>query len=147
MAELIRWEPFRETRRLHDMLDRAMDRSLLDNWFLDGGSTGHLALDLFQTDDELVVKANIPGLKPEDIDISVSGDTLTIQGEINQETDSDNAQYMLRERRYASFARSVTLPSTVEAEHAKAEFEHGVLTLTLPKAEEVKPKRISVKAK
>jgi HSP20 family protein len=147
MAELIRWEPFRETRRLHDMLDRAMDRSLLDNLWFDGGSTGHLALDMYQTDDEVVVKANIPGIKPEHIEISVSGDTLTIQGELKQETDSDNAQYMLRERRYASFARSVTLPSTVEAEQAKAEFEHGVLTLTLPKAEEVRPKRISVKAK
>lgn len=147
MAELIRWEPFRESRRLHDMLDRAMDRSLLDNWWFDGGTAGHLALDMYQTDDDVVVKANIPGIKPEDIDISVSGDTLTIQGEVEEESEKDETRYMLRERRYASFARSVTLPSSVQADSAKAEFENGVLTLTLPKAEEVKPKRISVKAK
>lgn len=147
MANLIRWEPFRETRRLHDMLDRAMDRSLLDNWWFDGGSTGRLALDVYQTDNDVVVKANIPGISPEDIDISVSGDTLTIQGETREEVETDEAQYLLRERRYASFARSITLPSSVEADKASADFENGVLVLTLPKVEEVKPKRIAVKAK
>lgn len=147
MANLIRWEPFRETRRLHDMLDRAMDRSLWDPYWSNGGTTGHLALDLYQTDEEVVVRANIPGIKPEDIDISVSGDTLTIQGEMREQHESEAVQYMLRERRYASFARSITLPSAVEADKADAEFENGVLILTLPKVEEVKPKRIAVKAK
>lgn len=147
MTNLIRWQPFRETRHLHDMLDRVMDRSLWDPYWSNGGTTGHLALDLYQTDDEVVVKANIPGMQPEDIDISVSGDTLTIQGEMRQEQESEELQYMLRERRYASFARSITLPSAVEADKASAEFENGVLILTLPKVEEVKPKRITVKAK
>ncbi len=147
MANLIRWEPFRETRRLHDMLDRVMDRSLLDPYWSNGGTAGTLALDLYQTDDQIVVKANIPGMKPEDIEISVSGDTLTIQGELHEQQETEDAQYMLRERRYASFARSVTLPSAVEADNANAEFENGVLILTLPKVEEVRPKRITVKAK
>lgn len=147
MASLIRWEPFRETRRLHDMLDRVMDRSLWDPYWANGGTTGQLALDLYQTDNEVVVKANIPGIRPEDIDISVSGDTLTIQGEVREEQESEEKQYMVRERRYASFARSITLPSAVEADKATAEFENGVLILSLPKVEEVKPKRIAVKAK
>lgn len=146
MTNLIRWQPFRESRRMHDMLDQMMDRTL-PSWWADGVSSGHLALDLYQTDDDVVVKANVPGMKPEDIEISVSGDTLTIQGELSEELESDEAQYLLRERRYASFARSVTLPSSVETDKASAEFKNGVLVLTLPKVEEVKPKRIAIKTK
>lgn len=149
MANIIRWEPFREMRRMHDALDRMMDRSALEGGWFNGYGTAGLPLDIYQTEDELVLKASIPGWKPEDIDISVSGDTLTIRGEIEErrESEEEGVQYLVRERRYSSFSRSLSLPTSVEAEKAAAEFENGVLTLTLPKAEEVKPKKISVKSK
>lgn len=145
MTRLTRWEPFREARRMHDMLDRMMDRSLVDPFW--SGVEGTLPLDMYQTDDEIVVKASAPGLTPEDIDISVTGETLTIRGELKSEEVQENVRYHIRERRVESFSRSVSLPTMVKAEQAKAEFENGILTLTLPKIEEVKPKTISVKAK
>jgi HSP20 family protein len=145
MTRLTRWEPFREARRMHDMLDRMMDRSLLDPWA--SGFEGVLPLDMYQTDDEIIVKASAPGMTAEDIDISITGETLTIRGELEGEEVQEDARYHIRERRMESFSRSIALPTMVQAEKAKAEFENGILTLTLPKAEEVKPKTISVKAK
>ena len=146
---LTRWEPFREMRRMHDMLDRVMDESLTHkgsgngNWF-----EGLAPIDLYQTDDEVVIEASMPGVQPDDIDISVTGDTLTMRGEVREEKDVEGERdYQLRERRYRRFARSLTLPSTVDADQAEAEIEHGILTLRIPKAEQAKPKQISVKAK
>jgi HSP20 family protein len=145
MTRLTRWEPFREARRMHDMLDRMMDRSLLDPWA--SGFEGVLPIDMYQTDDEIIVKASAPGMTAEDIDISITGETLTIRGELKAEEVQEEARYHIRERRMESFSRSISLPTMVQAEKAKAEFENGILTLTLPKVEEVKPKTISVKAK
>lgn len=149
MMYLTRWEPFRESRRMHDMLDRFMVRTFLDTPWFDGFGAGRLPLDVVHTDEAWVVKASVPGMKPEEIDISVSGDTLTIQGESKQELESkdENVQYHLRERRFSRFSRSLTLPGGVNADQAKAEFENGILTLSLPKTEQVKPKRIAVKSK
>ena len=150
MNMITRWEPFRESRRLHDMIDRFMDRSFLDRPWLGEPVSGMLPLDVYQTEDEFVIKASIPGMKPDDIDISVRGDSLTIQGESKSEVEregKEDIKYLLRERRYSSFSRSVTLPSSVDSSKANAEFESGILTLTLPKIEEEKPKRITVKAK
>ena len=95
------------------------------------------------------MKANVPGFKPEEVEILVSGETLTIQGETKQDLESngDEAKYLIRERRVSSFSRSLTLPGKLEADQAEAEFENGVLTLTLPKPEQIKPKVISVKSK
>ena len=145
MTRITRWEPFREARRMHDMLDRMMDRSLIDPWSV--GMEGAIPLDMYQTDDEIIVKASAPGMTPEDIDISITGETLTIRGEIKEEQLQEGARYHIRERRVESFSRSVSLPTLVQAEKAKAEFENGILTLSLPKVEEVKPKTITVKAK
>ncbi len=149
MSNLMRWEPFRESRKLHDLLDRFMDRSYGEASWFDVGLMDRLPLDVYTTDDAWIVKANVPGFKPEEIEISVTGDTLAIQGETKQELESngDEGKYLVRERRVSNFARSLTLPGKLEAEQAKAEFENGVLTLTLPKPEQIKPKRISVKSK
>ncbi len=152
MPTLTRWEPYREMRRVHDMLDRAMEEGLIGNMASDGLSLyeGLAPVDVYQTDDAIVVKAALPGVKPEDIDISVTGDTLTIRGEVKEETSNDNGdgrQYHVRERRYSRFARSLTLPSMVNAGKAEAEIEDGIVTLTIPKAEEAKPRQISVKVK
>jgi HSP20 family protein len=102
---------------------------------------------MYETDDTIVVKSAIAGIKPEDLDVSVTGDTLTIKGETKAEEEVKEESYIRRERRYGSFCRSLAIPTAVVADKAKAEFEDGVLTLTLPKAEEVKPKAIKVKAK
>ena len=149
MTSLMRWEPFRESRKLQYLLDRFMDRSYVDTPWFDGGSTGRLPLDLYQTDEAWVIKVNIPGFKPEDIEISVSGDTLAIQGELKEQFEGvdDETKYLVRERHLSSFSRSLNLPGILDADKAQAEFGDGVLTLTLPKPEQIKPKRISVKSK
>ena len=145
MTNLTRWEPFREARRMHDLLDRVMDRSMVDPLWSSGVAV--LPLDMYQTDDEIVVKASAPGMTAEDIEISITGETLSIQGELKADIEQEGVRYHIRERRLESFSRSISLPTLVEAEKAKAEFENGILTLTLPKVEEVKPKTITVKAK
>jgi HSP20 family protein len=149
MSNIVRWEPFRELVSLREAMDRLFEESFVRP----GG--GRLApagmevpaVDVYQTDDAVVVKSAIPGIKPEDIDISITGDTLTIKGETRVEEEVNEENYIRRERRYGSFCRSLALPLPVVTEKAEAEFENGVLTLTLPKAEEVKPKAIKIKAK
>jgi len=146
MANLIRWDPVREMMGMRDFMGRAFD----DFFSRAPGSYegyGVINLDMVQTDDDVIVKASVPGVKPEEINISVTGDTLTIRGEVKEDEEIKNANYHIREMRFGSFARSVLLPSQVIADKAKAEFENGILKLTLPKAEEVKPKTITVKAK
>ena len=105
------------------------------------------AVDLYQTDDSVVVKATLPGLKADDVDISIVGDRLTLRGEFKQEDEQNGATYHLREQRYGTFERSLRLPTDVKTDKAKAEFENGILTVTLPIAEEVKPRSITIKAK
>jgi HSP20 family protein len=147
MANIIRWEPFNELVSLRDAMDRLFEESIVRprstlNTLADGP-----AVDMYETKDDVVVKASVPGVKAEDIDVSVVGDILTIKGEFKQEDNVDKENYHRRERRFGSFARTLTLPATVDVDKASAEFEQGVLKLTLPKAEEVKPKTIEIKAK
>ena len=149
MADLIRWEPFRDLISLREAMDRLFEESFVwprAGWLAPLGPET-LAVDMYETDEDVVIKTSVPGVKPEDIDITITGDTLTIKGEVKAEEKVEKANYIRRERRYGAFSRSLTLPTSVVAEKAKAEFENGVLTLTLPKAEEVKPKTIKVKAK
>jgi len=106
-----------------------------------------LPLDMYQTDNEVLVKTALPGLKPVEVDISITGDALTIKGEHKEEKEVKEEDYLYKERRYGAFTRSVLIPVRVKSDKAEAVFENGILTLTLPKAEEVKPKQIKVKAK
>ncbi|RMF35037.1 MAG: Hsp20/alpha crystallin family protein [Chloroflexi bacterium] len=148
MAELTRWEPFRELMSLREAMDRLFEESFVRPGFgLLAPAAETLAVDMYETDDAIIVKASIPGIKPEDIDVSVTGDTLTIKGEIEEDKEVKEEQYYRRERRYGSFCRNIPLPVAIQADKAEAEFEYGVLTLRLPKAEAVKPKTIKVKAK
>lgn len=145
MSNLIRWEPMREIMSLREAMDRLFDDAFtrpisLNNW-------GLPAIDMYQTDDKVVVKAALPGLSAEDVQISVTGDVLTIKGEFRQDEDVKDAVYQVKERRFGAFERSMLLPTQVETDKAKAEFQNGVLTITLPKAEAVKPRTITVKAK
>jgi len=149
MANIVRWEPFRDLISLREAMDRLFEESFVrprTGWLAPLGVRA-LAVDMCETDQDVVVKSSVPGVKPEDIDITIIGDTLTIKGETKAEEKVEKANYIRQERRYGAFRRSLTLPTTIVAEKAKAEFESGVLTLTLPKAEEVKPRTIKVKAR
>jgi HSP20 family protein len=146
MSKITRWQPYNELVSMR----REMDR-LFDDFFASPLSVSEAlsqpTVDMLQTDDDIIVKATMPGLDPEDLDIQITGDTLTLRGETKAEDEVTEAKYHMRERRYTSFSRSLRLPTLVVADKAEAEMKNGVLTLTLPKAEEVKPKAISVKAK
>jgi HSP20 family protein len=145
---LARWDPWSEAVSLREAMDRLFEESFIRprrDW--PAPSEGEsLAMDMYETDDEVVVKTAVPGVKAEDVDISVTDDILTIQGETKAEEKVEKANYVRQERRYGAFARHLSLPSTVIAEKATAKFEDGVLTLTLPKAEEAKPKTIKITA-
>ena len=149
MANIVRWEPFRDLISLREAMDRLFEESFIRpraGWLAPLGAEG-LAVDMYETDQDVVIKSSVPGVRADDIDITITGDTLTIKGETKTKEKVEKANYIRQERRYGAFSRSVTLPTSIVAEKAKAEFENGVLTLTLPKAEEVKPKAIKVKAK
>ncbi|MFN7035280.1 MAG: Hsp20/alpha crystallin family protein [Bellilinea sp.] len=146
MANLTVFDPFREMATLRSMVDQVFDNMLtrqLEGW----RGYDWLALDMYQTRDEVVVKAVLPGVKPEDIHVTVANGVLTIRGEVKEEKVNEDATYHIRERRSGLITRSIQLPVAVNVDHAKAEYENGILTLILPKAEEVRPKTISVKVK
>lgn len=148
MADIVRWEPFAGLTSLRQAMDRLFEDAFIRPSRLWPELVGEEpALDVYQTDKDVVVKASLPGIKPEEVDISVTGDTLTIKGEHKEEEEEKRADYFRKERRYGAFRRSMTLPIAVKAEKADASFENGVLTITLPKMEEVKPKQIKVKSK
>jgi HSP20 family protein len=105
------------------------------------------AIDMYQTDDEIVVKASLPGVKADEVQINITGEVLTLKGETKQVEEKKDKAWHMREQRWGAFERAVALPTEVVADKAKAEFENGILTITLPKAEEVKPKIINIKAK
>jgi HSP20 family protein len=131
-------------------------RNLMDRWFDNSllGSTGEwtqnfspdLAMDVVEKEDEYLVKASLPGIDPDDLDITFANGALTIRGEVKEEQENQNERYHLRERRYGSFARSISLPASVQAEAIEAHYDKGILTLRLPKSEEVRPKRIAVQS-
>lgn len=149
MTNLVRWEPIRDLVSLREAMDRLFEESFVrpqTDW-LAPTEAGALAVDVYETEDAVVVKSAIPGVKPEDIDISLTGDTLTIKGETKFEEQVNEENYVRREMSYGSFSRSLSVPASVVTDEAEAEFENGVLTLTLPKAEETKPKVIKVKSK
>ncbi len=143
---LSNWDPFRELwnmrRVMNRFVDEAFDRQA-SGWTPEEWG---LALDVSENADRFVVKASIPGINPDDLEITFNNDILTIKGEIQSEEESEDSRYHLRERRYGHFSRSLTLPTKVQADKISANYDAGVLTLTLPKAEEVKPKRIAIQA-
>ncbi len=146
MSYLTRWEPFREMVLIRNMMDRLVGDAIERPF--EAFPTGYEApsIDMYETDEELVVKASLPGIGSDDISISITGDALTISGEVKEEQKIDEADYHVRECRVGKFTRSVTLPCAVNADKAGATFQNGILTLRLPKAEGVKPKIIKVKS-
>ena len=145
---IVRWEPLREVMTLREAMDRLFEDSFVGRrpreWL---PAEGTLALDMYQTEDAAVIRNSVPGVKPDDIDITISGNTLTISGETKEEEEVKEEDYVRRERRYGSFSRSVVLPEGLEPDKAEASFEDGILTLSIPKAPEAKPRVIEVKGK
>lgn len=139
-----RWEPLREAVSLRDAMNSLLQDSFVRpiGLLADGAST--FPLDISEDENEFIVKASLPGVRPEDVQITAHGDTLTIRGAIKAEEEKKDEHYHLRERRYGQFLRTVTLSTPISADKAQAQFEDGVLTLRLPKAEEAKPKQIKV---
>ena len=149
MSNLIRWQPVRDMVTLRDAMDRLFDEAFTrplgfgDGWRGAGGPS----IDMYETHNDLVIKAALPGLKAEDVQINVTGEMLTIKGETKEKSEVEDKSYHIREHRYGVFERTLSLPTMVMPDKAKAEFDAGVLMITIPKAEEVKPKTITVKAK
>ena len=145
------WSPFRALRDLETEMDRMFG---LTRWpVVERGATDLLegvwspSMDVYQTEDKIVVKADVPGLEKKDFDISVVNSHLTIKGERKHENEVKEDNYHRIERVYGTFERSFELPATVNAEKIQAEYKDGVLEVTLPKKEEAKPKQIAVKVK
>jgi HSP20 family protein len=149
MANLVRWDPFGEMVSLRQAMDELFENALIGTPGRQSGtqqpSSWGLPLDVTENEDNYVVKASIPGIDPNDLDITVLENTLTIKGELKDENENKDERYHVRERRWGSFSRSVTLPTAVKPDAVQAEYNQGVLKLTLPKTEEVKPRRIQIK--
>ena len=148
MSKLVRWDPVREMLSLRDSMDRFLEEPFFQNprlWERSMMTEWNLALDVAEEDDAYVVTASLPGIAPEDVEITLTDNVLTIQGEISKDEAIDEQKYHIRERRFGRFVRSVTLPNAVAADQVEAVSENGVLKLTLPKTEEVKPKRIEIR--
>ena len=151
--ELTTWKPsrglkpFREFERMRRDMDRLWDS------FFEGGvrrrteeeGAWYPSLDVAETKNEFVVKAEVPGMEPKDIDISLSDGTLTLKGEKKYESEEKKEDYHLVERSYGSFTRSIQLPSEVQREKTSASYKKGVLRIVLPKSEEAKKKEIKIK--
>jgi HSP20 family protein len=144
-----RWHPFTELISLRQAMDRLFEDSFVrpSHVLTSLGEVAAPALDIYQTPNEVVMKAALPGVKPEDVSIDITGETLTIKGEHKAEQEIKKEDYLYQERLYRAFSRSVALPEGLKSDKAEATMEDGVLTLIIPKAEEVKPKAIKVKTK
>ena len=138
-----RFEPFRGFS-LQDQFNRLFNESFDRSWDEASLTTWAPPVDIFETEQELVVKADLPDIKPEELDIRVENNILTIRGERQFEKKVEEKNYLRVERSYGSFSRSFSLANTVKTEAIKAEYKNGVLTLTVPKREEAKPKQIKV---
>ncbi len=136
-----RWDPFRDLRQMDDTMNRL--------WRGYGGVPAatedwNLALDVVQHEDDIVVKASVPGVKAKDIDVSFEDNVLTVKAEKKLDFTDEKSNYLVRERSYGSFYRALRLPETIDSEKIECAFEDGVLTVTLPKAEEKKKKQLKI---
>ena len=143
MASVVRWDPFRDVMALREEVNRLFGRTLGEGA---GAAVWTPAVDVFDTKDAIVLKAELPGLKPEDIDIEIDDNVLTIKGERRFQEAVEDGRYYRLERSYGHFSRSLTLPQGVRGDQVDAQFDQGVLEVRVPKADEVKPRKIAVNA-
>ena len=147
MTNLTRWEPMHEMVSLRDAMDRLFNEAFTRPFFAGTMRTSLPPVDMWQDDNSVIIRAALPGLKADDVQISITGDMLTLRGEYRQKEERNDDRFQMRENLYGSFERSLLLPVPVLSDKAQAQFEDGVLTITLPKSEEIKPKTITVKPK
>jgi HSP20 family protein len=141
----MRWDPFGEITSLRQAMDRLFEDSFVSMPPARGGRAGMVPLDVMETDETVVVKASLPGVKPDDVELSVQGATLTIAGEVRGEEETgEQGRFHHRELWYGRFSRQVVLPTEVDANACDARFEDGLLTVRLPKSERARPRRISI---
>jgi HSP20 family protein len=141
---LRRWEPFRELRQIQENMDRLWrsfgpgkgEAGNVENWAI--------PLDVVQQGDNVIVKASVPGVNPEDIDVSIENDVLIIKGQTKEEREHQEGNYLMRERRRGSFYRALRLPDTLDSDQAQPHYEHGVLSITFPRLESKRAKRLHI---
>jgi HSP20 family protein len=143
-ATINRFEPYSGASTLQDQVNRLLNQAFGNSSDEASITTWAPAVDIYETEHELVVKADLPDVRPEDLDIRVENNILTIRGDRKFEKKVDEKNYLRVERTYGSFSRSFSLVNTVNSEAIKADYKNGVLTLTIPKREEAKPKQIKV---
>ena len=140
-----RWDPWKDIISLREAMNSLLEESFVRPRASLSVLASGMAIDLRETDETFVIETVLPGVKPEDVDISVLGDVLRITAEAHEDEANQDAKWLIRERRYGRFERSVTLPSQVKADEAGADFKDGILTVTLPKTEAVQPRSIPVR--
>lgn len=146
MTTMVRWDPFRDVATLTDRLNRMFNEN--PGLLRTGESYGAWTppVDIFEKADNLVLRAELPGMKKDDIDVRIENGVLTLHGERRQDTDIEEDNVHRIERVYGSFTRSFALPTTVEASKIQASYKDGILEVLLPKSETSKPKRIEIQA-
>jgi len=151
MMAIVRWDPFRDLMTIQDRMNRLFDQTLSKTRTDDDegltASTWSPAVDIYETADSIVLKAELPGLSRENIDIQVRDNTLTLKGERKFEREVKDENYLRIERSYGAFQRAFNLPSVIQQDKIKAVFKEGVLEVTMPKAEEAKPKQVKIEVK
>jgi HSP20 family protein len=138
------WEPFRELRQMQENMDQLWrsfgqgegEAGNVENWAI--------PLDVVQEGDNIIVKASLPGVNPEDIDVSIENDVLTIKGQTKEEREQQEGNYLMRERRSGSFYRALRLPDTLDSDQAQPHYEHGVLSITFPRMESKRARRLQI---
>jgi HSP20 family protein len=143
---IVRYDPFRDLRSLQDEVNRLFSTNMSRAFGEEGIARGawNPSVDIYENKDQIVLEAELPGMKREDFDLSIENNVITLRGERRFEKQDDGDNYHRVERSYGSFARSFTLPQTVQADEVSAEYRNGVLRVTMPKREEVKARRIEV---
>jgi HSP20 family protein len=145
MTLIRRPSQFADLVSFRDAMDRLFDDRLFRPlWAASGEREAAPALDLFMTPEAVIAKVALPGVKPEDVDVSIGDDLVTISGSFKEERETTEAGYVHKELSHGSFSRSISIPAAIDVEAATAQFKDGLLTLTLPKTEEVKPKHVKV---
>lgn len=148
MTLLTQYNPADEVLSLRQAMDRLFEDSFVNpaGWTTLARGQWAPAIDMWETPDDIVVSAAMPGIAPHDVEITLTAQTLTLKGEIQADEEVPGDRYLVRERRYGSFHRQLNLPVRVDGDNAQATFENGVLRLRIPKAPEVKPRQIEIKA-
>ncbi len=141
---MIRWEPFDEMMSMRESMDRLFEDFFSRRPRTSGPLVWQPALEVYETEHEVVVKAELPGIDPKSVGVTVTAEGLTIKGEAKAEHEDKGRNYYRRELRYGAFQRTIALPNEVKSDETKATFKQGILEVKIPKAERVRPKTVSV---